>query len=484
MYELVSPVNTKAILKYIGLLLVVFAVAMFVPVFAGIILDETGSAIYYAATSFVTLITGYPVYRLLPEFELETKEATIIAALIFPVSAFISSIPMSLSTGMPFIDAFFESVSAITTTGLSVAPADMNSLFFFTRSWSQWLGGIGIIIVVLAVFVHPGVTAFKLYKTTYEETKLRPNVIAATHLFGKVYIGITGIAFLFLFLSGMSVFDSICHAFSSVSTGGFSTQAESIGAFEGFIIPFIVIISCIMGSISFALYPEFFKNPKLLVNNLQFRYFCIIAIIGIPIYLLTLSNDIDSFINQVPDAGFQVFSALTTAGFSTVDLSSLPDSSKGLLSGLMWIGGSIGSTAGGIKIFRILVLAKVIQLIFYNYFLPREAITPLKVKDHVIETNELYTLISFVMLYVLTLVVSVFIFIIHDINTMDAIFEVSSAVGTVGLSAGVTDAAMPFTLKLVLCADMLLGRIEIIPLCILLMPRTWISRKNRQGGKV
>ncbi|MFP4655352.1 MAG: potassium transporter TrkG [Methanohalobium sp.] len=118
----------------------------------------------------------------------------------------------------------------------------------------------------------------------------------------------------------MSVFDSICHPFSSVSIGGFPTQAESIGAFEGFIIPFIVIISCIMGSTSFALYPEFFKNPKMLINNLQFRYFCIIAIIGIPIYLLTLSNDIESFIIQFSDAGFQVFSALTTAGFSTVDL--------------------------------------------------------------------------------------------------------------------------------------------------------------------
>lgn len=480
MYELVSPVNTKAILKYIGILLVVFAVAMFVPVFAGVILGEIGSAMYYAATSIVTLIIGYTLYRLLPEYDLKTKEATIIAALIFPISAFISSIPMSLSTGLPLVNAFFESVSAITTTGLSVASADMNPLFLFTRSWSQWLGGIGIIIVVLAVFVHPGVTAFKLYKATYEDSKLRPNVIAATHLLGKIYIGITGIAFLFLFLSGMSLFDSICHAFSSVSTGGFSTHTESIGAFEGILIPFIVTISCIMGSVSFALYPEILKKPKLLINNLQFRYFCVIAFIGILIYMLILSKDIGSFIIRVPDAGFQVFSALTTAGFSTVDLSTLPDSSKGLLSGLMWIGGSIGSTAGGIKIFRIIVLAKVIQLIFYNYFLPREAITPLKVKDNVIETNELYTLISFVTLYIVILVVSVFIFMVYGINPMDSIFEVSSAIGTVGLSAGVTDAAMPFTLKLVLCADMLLGRIEIIPLCILLMPRTWISRKNKQ----
>lgn len=475
MYELVSPINPHAMLKYMGYFLIVFAVVLIAPVLAALAFGETETAIIYGITAFVCIIMGFAVYRILPDYELETKEAIILAALVFPLSSFISSIPMSLSAGMPFIDAFFESVSAVTTTGLSVASADISPVFLFIRSWSQWVGGIGIILIVLSVLIRPGTTAFRIYRTQYGESKIRPTVIATTRLLGSVYLGITFIVVILLLLSGMSLFDAICHAFSCVSTGGFSTRPESIAAFKGFLIPLTISISCIMGAISFVLYPEMIKNPKELFNNLELRYFCLIAGIGILTFAYTLSER-TGIIQPLPDATFQVISALTTAGYSTIDLSLLSDSSKGVLSSLMWIGGSIGSTAGGIKIFRLLVLAKLIKLVFIRLFLPREAITPLMIKDHVIESDEVYQLTTFVLLYATVLIVSAYVFMLHGVDTGDAIFEVSSALGTVGLSVGVTDAAMPSILKIVLCIDMLLGRIEIIPLLVLVMPRTWTKR--------
>ena len=471
MYELVSPVHVNAVLKHLGQVLMAFGCVLAVPVLAALFFGQIYSAAIYGITASVLIIAGLTLNTLLPGYEIQLKEAVVIAALVFPLTSLAVSLPMSLSSDMPFIDAFFESVSALTTTGLSVAPEDVTPLFLFIRSWLQWIGGIGIIVLVLSVLLGPGTTAFRLYTVNFGQTKIRPGVISTAHQLAKIYIGITLIAFLILLVSGMSIFDALCHALSSVSTGGFSTRSDSIGGFEGILLPLGVSISCIMGALSFTLYPEILKHPMTLIKDQQVRYFILIASLGIVVFSFTLSEW-----RHIPDAAFQVVSALSTAGFSTMDISSLSDASKGVLSGLMLIGGSMGSTAGGIKIFRILVLIKLVKLVFLRLFLPRETITNLKIQDHVIEHDELNQITVFVLLYAIILIVSVFIFMIFGWGTGDAVFEVSSALGTVGLSSGVTGAGMPAILKLVLCADMLLGRIEIIPLFILAMPGTWINR--------
>ena len=161
----------------------------------------------------------------------------------------------------------------------------------------------------------------------------------------------------------------------------------------------------------------------------------------------------------------------------------LSDASKGFLSAIMCIGGSIGSTTGGIKLFRLIVIVQLIRLVFYRFFIPREAIAPLKVKSQVVDPEEVYRIMTYVLLYSAVLVFSAFIFMLYGINSADAIFETSSALATAGLSTGVTSPGMPSLLKLVLCADMLLGRVEIIPLFIMLLPRTWLERNRKNGEK-
>ncbi|APH39055.1 TrkH family potassium uptake protein [Methanohalophilus halophilus] len=475
MYELVSPINAYAVVKYIGSLLMIFALVLTVPVGAALLLGDSSSACYYALTAIITGMLGFAIYKALPDYELETKDAIVLAALAFPLISFVSSIPMSLTTGMPFIDAFFESVSATTTTGLSVAPTDAGPVFLFSRAWSQWVGGIGIILIALSIFVNPGASAFRIYKAYSGEKTIKPTVVSTTRLLGKIYVVITVIAIAILLLSGMSLFDATAHGLSSVSTGGFSTRPGSVGEFGHILVPLTIAIACIMGAINFELYPEALKNPKKIAENLELRSFFIIAGIGTLIFAFSILQDPGIQLGTT-EIAFQVISALTTAGFSTLDMSVLPDSSKAVLSGLMWIGGSIGSTAGGIKIFRLIVLAGLIRFVFLRFFLPKETVTPFRIRDRVIENDELYQITVFVALYVVIVIVSTYILMLHGIGTENAIFEVSSALGTVGLSAGVTDATMPSVLKLVLCFDMLLGRIEIIPILILFMPRTWIQR--------
>ncbi|ETA68337.1 Trk-type K+ transport system, membrane component [Methanolobus tindarius DSM 2278] len=478
MYELHTPVHIKAVAKYMGYYLLAFSFVLVVPMIVAIIFHNFQATGYYGVTAIAAFVLGSFIYRTLPDYELETKEALIIVALVFPISAFLSAIPMSLSTGMPFFDAYFESVSAVTTTGLSVAPADVGPVFFFARSWGQWVGGIGIILIVLSVLIRPGTTAFRMYKANYGDMKIKPTVISTTRTLGKVYVVITLVSIVLLLLSGMSLFDSICHAFCCVSTGGFSTQTASIGAYNGNLIPTAISISCILGAISFVLYPYLLKKPQKFIRDKELKYFLSVLVFGSIVFALTLSRENFEYA-AIKDNLFQIISAITTAGFSTFDLSILSEASKAVLIFIMWIGGCMGSTAGGIKVFRLLLLFKVVHNVLVRLFLPRETITPIKIEEHIIESEEIYNLVTFMLLYTLILVASAFIFMLYGVDTITSVFEASSALSTVGLSAGATSAAMPAMLKAVLIVDMLFGRIEIIPLILLFMPGTWIKRKRK-----
>ncbi|MGM0771632.1 MAG: TrkH family potassium uptake protein, partial [Halobacteriota archaeon] len=397
MYELHIPVNPKAVVKYIGYYMIAFAFVLFVPAIAALVLGYIEGAVDYGITAATVFTIGYVVYRSLPEYDLETKDALIIVALVFPISAFLSAIPMSLTTGMLFIDAYFESVSAVTTTGLSVAPSDVGPLFLFSRSWGQWVGGIGIILVVLSVLISPGTTASRIYKANYGDMKIKPTVISTTRTLGKVYIMITLVSIIMLLISGMSLFDSICHALSCVSTGGFSTRAESIGAYGGSLVPVAISISCLLGAVSFVLYPYLLKKPGKILKNLELRYFLAFIVMGSALFAFTLSRGNTGY-DITMDSLFQIISATTTAGFSTIDLSILSEASIAVLIFMMLMGGNVGSTAGGIKIFRVLLLLKVVRNVLTRLFLPKEAITPMKIEDHVIDTDEVYNLVTFILL--------------------------------------------------------------------------------------
>lgn len=474
MYELVSPVNSAGILKYLGLIMIGIGAVMAVPLVVALFFSEWFIAGTYGVIATLIITLGTLISRLLPEYELQWKDAMVIAAIIFPLSSFLSAIPFSLSTGMPFLDAFFEAASGLTTTGLSVAPADVGPVFLFARSWLQWIGGIGIVLIVISVLVPPGVSAFRLFLVNIGDQKLRPSVVGTATLLGKIYCAITLAAFLLLLLGGMPVFDAVCHALCTVSTGGFSTRFESIAAFPGYFIPFVVTVACVMGSVNFAIFPRLLHNPRELFSSVQFVWFLGIAAVGTLLITAVLSGTVP-VAEALSLAAFQAFSALTSAGFATADVNTFPPAAKAVLTVLMWIGGSVGSTAGGMKILRLIIILKVIHLVFIRFFLPKEALTPLRVRDSTVGSDDLQTLIAFVALYMAFTVGSAFVFMLYGFPLGDALFEVSSAIGTVGLSCGITSAALPGVLKGVLILDMLLGRIEIIPVCILLFPRTWVK---------
>jgi trk system potassium uptake protein TrkH len=476
MYELVSPVNFRTVLKYLGILLMGMGLVTIVPFTIILMYFQHTAAVLYGVAGGIIIGLGYALYRFLPDEDLQWKEAMVITALVFPVAALISAVPFSIVEGMSIVDAYFEAVSGVTTTGLSVAPVTVGPLFLFARSWLQWIGGIGILIIVLSLITPGGISASRLFGAGIGERKIRPNVLGTATLLFEVYLVISLISFILLFLAGMSPFDALCQALSSVSTGGFSTRPDSIAGFGGWAIPVVIIISCILGSVNFEVFTRMSRNPLSLVRSAQFRWFLAIGVLGSLLLAFTLLDAGGNLFVVVPRALFQGFSSLTTAGFSTMNISTVPDSSKVVMSVLMWIGGSMGSTAGGIKILRVITLFSIIRLVFIRFFVPRETVTTLKIGNTPVSEDQVYHLVTFLFLYFLVLVVSALFFMLSGYPMADSVFETSSALGTVGLSTGITGAALALPLKVVLIIDMLLGRIEIIPLILLIFPRTWVKR--------
>ncbi|MCK9590400.1 MAG: TrkH family potassium uptake protein [Methanoregula sp.] len=476
MYELVSPIELGRIGKYFGYFLMALGIILLPPAaFAGL-LHETHAAVIFTIVAGIMLCAGFILYRLLPATELLSKEAIVLTAVFFPLSSAISAVLVQLITGVTYTDALFECIAGITTTGLSVMPTISDPVFLFFRSWLQWIGGLGIIIVVLLIFIKPGTSAFLLYETQDSTDLVKPGVIATAMMFGRVYIAITLLAFGLFWAGGMIPFDALCHALSAVSTGGFSTKTGSIADFSGVLIPVMMCVVMVMGGTDFSIFPGLFRDPKKFFSDVQLRYFTLIAITGIALMTFSLSGT-ESVIDAIPIAVFQVISALTSSGFSTINIGGLPETSRAVLLVLMGIGGSLGSTSGGLKIFRFILIVQLIRVIVMRIFLPREVVIPLKVGERVMEQDEVYQHVSYVFLYGIVLAVSCFIFLVYGFGMSNSLFEVTSALGGVGLSAGLTSPTLPLILKGVLAVDMLLGRLEIIPFLILLNPTTWWKRQ-------
>ncbi|MDT8358369.1 MAG: potassium transporter TrkG, partial [Methanomicrobiaceae archaeon] len=263
MYELVSPVNFAAVTKYTAQIMIGIGGVMVAPLLVALVFGETSIAFLYGAMGAGVMVLGFVVQRLLPHYELDWKDAVVIAAIIFPLSSLVSTVPFMMTTGMAPIDAYFEAVSGITTTGLSVAPVDVGPVFLFARSWLQWVGGIGIVLIVLSLpLIHPGTSAIRLYTVHAGDEKPRPSVTSTAQLLGTVYIAITVVSFALLLFAGMEPFDALCHALCSVSTGGFSTRPDSIAAFAGAWIWVAAIVAFTLGSVNFTLYSRAAKDLR------------------------------------------------------------------------------------------------------------------------------------------------------------------------------------------------------------------------------
>lgn len=472
---LIRPIRYQAVAKYLSKIFIILAVLQLAPIVVSVIHREFTLTSIYLVTSLLIAIIGYWGDKKLLEVDLEIKEALVLASFIYFVLSLIMATVWWFA-GIPFLDALFEAMSAATTTGLSTLPIEkLSRTMLFTRSFVQWIGGLSIVVLTISVLIGPGTTAYRLFAVSIGETKVSPSAIKATKILWRAYAIITVICMLAFYLSGMDLFQAVCQAMATISTGGFATENTSFAAFSSTAIVFCSIFM-IAGATNLDMFHPLKKVPLNIFRDVQWRVLLLCTVAFTLVFFLGMIETYP-WKEALYKSIFQTVSAQSTAGFSTIDFAQAPALSK--LSAIisMSIGGSIGSTAGGIKIYRLIIFIKLLHILVTRIHQPKEVVTHLRVKNIALSREEIEAAIVSISLFVLTVLVSVTFFVEAGHNFLDSLFEVVSATGTVGLSTGICSPGLAAHLKMVLFFDMWMGRLEIFPFLILIYPRTWVKRR-------
>ena len=477
--ELRYAVRFRVIFKYFGQLCLVLAVLTMVPLVMSLFFGEIRIALRYAVVVCGLGGLGLGTARLRAPSGMQVNEGMVVVALIFLFSPLAMSYPM-MSSGLSFLDALFEAISGVTTTGLSTkatlvgAPAT----FLFSRAWMQWYGGLGIVVLSLALVMQPGLVAKGLAATEAETDDLVGGTRARAQRILKVYGALTALGIIGSLLAGVGIFDAVLYTFAAVSTGGFAPHDASLGGF-GWLAQGWITLLCLAGAIPLMIYHRMVQEKRrVAVDILQLQTVVIASVVA----SLAVGASMRFFAGMawpqvLHHAPLLAFSAQTTAGFSPIPCAQLDAGSKLVLIFSMLVGGGLGSTAGGFKLLRLLIAASVFRLILLRTCLPKHAVIEPRLAGRRLQDEEIRGALSLILLFIVVVGLSWLPFVAMGYSPLDSLFEVVSATGTVGLSAGLTSATLPAPLKGILCVDMLMGRLEIIAWLVMLYPGTWLGRR-------
>ena len=478
--------NVKAILRVLGFLLVVEGVAMILAL--GVALLYNGTDIKaFLISSGLNIITGLLVvfFTKNASKDIGKREGFIIVSLVWVVFSFFGSLPYVLSGSIPdFTNAFFETISGFTTTGSSVL-ANIESLphgILFWRSITQWLGGMGIIVLSLAILPVFGIGGMQLFMAEVPgpaPDKISPRIKQTAKTLWVLYIGFTVAETLLLWIGGMNLFDSVCHSFTTMATGGFSTKQASIGYWESPYIHYIIILFMFFAGTNFTLsYLAVKRKFKVIFRDEEFKYYglFVLGFTGLIFagLLITTQFGVEkAFRNSL----FQVVSIITTTGFATDDYLLWSPILTIIIFSLFFFGGSAGSTGGGIKIMRIVLLLKNSYYELRRMIHPH-AIIPVKFNKHSVESKIITNVLAFFMLYFIIFALSTIIFTLIEPDMESAMGAVATCLGNIGPGLGNVGPAENFMHvaapgKWFLSFLMLLGRLELFTVLVLFSPSFW-----------
>lgn len=465
--------------RYLGQLALVLALLTLPPLGVSLYYDEYPISLRYLAVICLLVAAGWPLSRLQAPDRIQGNEAMVIVTLAFVLSPMIMSWPLAAS-GLTAMDAFFEAVSGVTTTGLTTLATvqDKAHSFLFGRAWMQWYGGLGIAVLAVAIMAQHGLAARKLVESSGGELQVSSTRTYARRVLA-VYILLTLAGGLLIWAAGLAPFDALTHTLSAVSTGGFSSFDRSLGGELPAFAPFAVVLVSFLGAISLPLYFHAWRRGIAeLPGDLELRALASACLAGALLLALWFWQSGMPMTEALRQGGLLAVSAQTTAGFSAMSTISLDAFPMGLLILSMAIGGSLGSTAGGVKLLRMLILLRLIRTLLRRTAAPEHAVVEASLGGRRIKEADMSHALLVIALFGMVVAFSWLAFLAHGYPPLDALFEVVSAAGTVGLSSGITGSDLPAFLKLVLCLDMLAGRLEIVALLVTLYPITWMGRRQ------
>lgn len=482
----------KRISRLLGILLLTLAACMATSLIWTLLYDPISSTIAFAASSGITAAVGLGLWL----FGRRAKGTIFRADAIFLVA--LSWLLLGIFGGLPYMfdgafvnpaDAYFETISGFTTTGSTVMVqiADHSYGLHWWRTLTHWLGGMGIIVLFVAIFPHLGVGGKFLFKSEVPgpiTEGLQPKIKQTAAALWWIYVGFTVIEAIVLWLLGMTVHEAITHAFATMATGGFSTKNGSVGEFNSAAIDYVITLFMILAGINFGLYFEIFRGDakKFLKDRELHVYLGVIAIITIIITWNITGIDArhDSALDSFRYAIFQVVGVITTTGFGTDDFEAWPPLSKLLLVFLMFSGGMAGSTAGGMKIIRFMIMGKAIYAEIYKVFRP-QSVMAIRIGRSVIPRDVISGIMAFFALGVFTFVLASLYMTFIGLDIVSAVTAVTSTLFNIGPGlnrVGPTQsfAFVPTSGKLVLSFCMILGRLEFMTIFVLLLPDFWRRR--------
>ena len=478
--------NNKTVFFAIGVLLITLGTFMLIPFFVQFIYDERNGT--FLSSASITIFIG--ILLVLTNLEenkkLNLQQAFLLTTLSWLSIAIFGCIPFLLSNlNLSIVDAFFESMSGITTTGSTIITNLDNApkSILIWRAILQWLGGIGVIVMAITVLPLLNVGGMQLFRMESSDTteKILPRTREVTIIISIIYLTLTFACGVAYWLVGMNIFDSIAHSMTTIATGGFSTYSSSIGYFQNPKIEIIAIIFIVLGSIPFIAYIKFVKgDQKIFFKDVQIKgliYIFIVSILLMLLYLL-LSNKEYSFAENLRISTFNVVSILSGTGYVTSDFSLWGKFPLIFFLFLMFIGGCAGSTTCGIKIFRFQILGLFILNQIKKLIYPH-GIFPMKYNNEKISNPFIYSIMTFIFLYFFIFFILAALLSLDGLDFVSAISGSATAISNVGPGLGDmigpngNFSDLPNFSKLSLSFGMLLGRLELFAVLVLFFPSFW-----------
>ena len=483
--------NYRMIVYIIGQIVRVVGILLLLPVICSLIYND-GGLMAFAIPIAISLVLGTLCTLKKPaDTNIFAREGFLTVGLSWIILSLIGALPFMISGEIPsFIDAFFETVSGFTTTGASIL-TDVEALsksLLFWRSFTHWLGGMGVLVFVLAILPQADTRSVKLMHVMRAEVpgpkvgKLVSKISRSARIMYGIYIGLTAVMVIFLLCGGMPLFDSLVNAFGTAGTGGFAAKNASIAAYDSAYVDWVIGIFMILFGVNFNLYYMILIGQGMQVlKSEELRWYIAIVVGSTALITWNVFQYYDNAGEAVRYAFFQVASIITTSGFATYDYELWPALSKVILVMLMFCGACVGSTGGGIKVGRIILLLKT-GLREIRYMLHPRAVISVKAEGKPVEADVLRGASSFIIVYAMVFTVTLFcIELVEECDLITGFTAVSACLNNIGPGLGEVGPTGNFSgftdfTKLLLSFNMLAGRLEIFPMLMMLAPSTWRSR--------
>lgn len=474
--------NYRMISYILGWILIFEGLFLTVPLITGIAFGETALISYLITLGICFLIGALLILKKPKNKQLFAREGYVIVALSWIVLSAFGALPFVISGEIPtYIDALFETVSGFTTTGASIL-ADVEKLSHASlmwRSFTHWVGGMGVLVFIMAFIQLSGAQNMHIMKAESpgpSVSKLVPRVKTTAMILYSIYFVLTLIEFVMLLCGGMTVFEALNTAFATAGTGGFGFYNSSMGSFSPYI-QIVITVFMLLFSINFNCYYLLLCGKLREAFNIELRTFLIIVVSAITVITLNIAHMFSSVWEALRHSAFTVASLISTTGFSTTDFNLWPELSRTLLVIIMFIGACAGSTGGGIKVSRLIILFKGMSKELQTMVQPRK-IKKIKMDSHLIDHETVRSVNVYMVAYLMIFAISLVLISFDNHDLITSFTAVTATINNIGPGldmVGPTSNFGFFTIqsKIVLIFDMLAGRLELFPMLLLFTPATW-----------